>query len=163
MFVAFVFGCAASLMTSGRMAVRLVGPATVYWTCVPLFEILGLAAVWRRKRSPVSFSRAVDLFLVGHGPWLLWLVAFAAMWAFISPIEVFEWRRTSWLWYSSALAVALWSGYIDFRFFRRVLARSPAGAGRDLMLQRAISWIGLAAWFVGPAAWSEALSRLGLT
>jgi hypothetical protein len=79
LLVAFVFGCAISLMTSGRLSLRLVAPATLYSSFVPLLEIAGLAVVWPWRQSPLSFARAIDLFFVSHTPWSLWLCAFAAV------------------------------------------------------------------------------------
>ena len=72
LLTAFILGCGVSLITSGRLTLRLVGPATIYWSFVPLLEIaplaaLPLAALWRR-RQPVSFPRAIDLCFTGHGP-----------------------------------------------------------------------------------------------
>ena len=77
--MAAVFGCAVSLMTSGRLSLRLAAPATLYWSFLPLLEIAGLAAVWPWKRSPISFARAIDLFFVSNTPWSLWFTAFAGV------------------------------------------------------------------------------------
>jgi hypothetical protein len=162
LLVAFVFGCAVSLMTSGRLSLRLVAPATLYWTFVPLLEIAGLAAVWPWKRSPVSFARAIDLFFVGNTPWSLWLCAFAAAWAFFPPARVYAWTGNFWPWYAPALAVALWSACLDFRFFRDIPGRTPARACRDLALQRFIAWTGGIVWFMGPPAWQVFASRFRL-
>src|ERR1035441_1306513 len=109
LLVAAVFGCAVSLMTSGRLSLRLAAPATLYWTFVPLLEIAGLAAVWPWKRSPVSFARGIDLFFVSNTPWSLWLCGFAGIWAFFPPALVIAWTENPWPWYAPALAVGLWS------------------------------------------------------
>ena len=162
LLVAFVFGCAVALMTSGRLSLRLVAPATLYWSFVPLLEIAGLAAVWPWKRSPVSFARAIDLFFVSNTAWSLWLCAFAAVWAFFPPARVFAWAGNSRPWYALGLAVALWSACLDFRFFRDIPGRTPARACRDLAVQRFIAWTGGVVWFMGPAAWQVAAARFGL-
>jgi len=162
LLVAVVLGCAVSLMTSGRLSLRLAAPATLYWTFVPLLEIAGLAAVWPWKRSPVSFARAIDLFFVSNTPWSLWFTAFAALWALFPPARVFAWTGNPWPWYASALAVGLWCARLDFRFFRSVPGRTPARACRDLAVQRFIAWTGGVAWFMGPAAWQVVASRVGL-
>src|ERR1035438_2111170 len=126
LLVAAVFGCAVSLMTSGRLSLRLAAPATLYWSFVLLLEIAGLAAVWPWKRSPLSFARAIDLFFVSNTPWSLWFTAFAAAWGFFPPARVFAWTGNPWPWYASALAVGLWSACLDFRFFRAIPGRTPA-------------------------------------
>ena len=162
LLTAFVFGCVASLITSGRLSLRLVAPATLYWTFVPLLEVAGLAAVWPWKRSPVSFARAIDLFFANNTPWSLWLCAFAAVWAFFPPALVFAWTRNSWPWYASALAVGVWCAWLDFRFFREMPSHTPARACRDLAVQRFIAWTGGIVWFMGSAAWQVFASRFGL-
>ena len=162
LLVAVVFGCAVSLMTSGRLSFRLAAPATLYWTFVPLFEIAGLAAVWPWKRSKISFARAIDLFFGNNIPWLLWFTAFAAAWAFLPPARMFAWSGNPRPWYASALAVGLWCAWLDFRFFREIPGRTPARACRDLAVERFIAWTGGVAWFMGPAAWQVVASRFGL-
>src|SRR5437763_17006530 len=66
LLVLLVFGCAVSLMTSGRLTLRLALPAMVYASFVPLLEMASLGAVCRGR---LPFRRAVDLFFVGHAPW----------------------------------------------------------------------------------------------
>src|SRR5450432_2588253 len=107
--VALVFGCAISLMTSGRLTLRLALPAAIVWTFVPLLEMASLAAVWHIKRPAISLPRAIDLFFMGHAPWSLWLVGFAAIWAFVPTVQVFAWTGPKWIWFGTALAVMAWS------------------------------------------------------
>jgi hypothetical protein len=99
---------------------------------------------------------------MGHAPWLLWLVLYAAVWAFAPPMQAFAWMGNHWIWYGSAGLVAAWSGYIDFRFFRSILKSAPARAIRDLVLQRLICWISVLAWFLGSAGWQVVATKLGL-
>jgi hypothetical protein len=149
-------------MASGRVSPRLAVPATVYWSFVPLVETAGLAAVWRRQREAIRFARAIDLFFQGHAPWLLWLAAFAAIWAFFPTVLVLGWTYAKWAWYGSALAVAAWSAVIDYRFFRGVLGRGAGSALGNLLLQRVVSWGAGLAWFLGRSAWQVTAARLGL-
>src|SRR5580658_399317 len=62
LLVAFVLGCTMSLITSGRLTLRLVAPATIYWGFVPLAETAALAVVRWPERKTRSFSSALDLF-----------------------------------------------------------------------------------------------------
>jgi hypothetical protein len=158
LLVGFVFGCAVSLMTAGRLTIRLAAPATIYWSFVPLVEIAGMAAVWRGKSPAVSWAHAIDLFFRGHLPWCLWVTGFAAEWAFLPPALVYHVGRWPWPWYGLALATAVWSGYLDYRFFRVSWDRPV----RALLVQRAISWTLGIAWFMAPSVWSVAAPRLGL-
>jgi hypothetical protein len=156
--VALVLGCAMSLMTSGRLTLRLVAPAAVYWSFIPLLEIAGLAAVCGKGLR----AKTIDSFFAGHGPWLFCAVLFAAVWTFVPAAQVFEKTGDPTIWLAMALAAIVWSGWLDFAFSRRVLGRSRAGAARDLVVQRAIVWTGALAIFAGPAAVQVVAARVGL-
>ena len=138
LFVALFLACIVSLLASQRLTLRLVVTGTLNMSFIPLVEIVGLRAVWRRE-SGFSFSRAVDLFLMGHGPWILWLLAYASIWALASPDHAFFWTAPRYLWPSFVLAI-LWSAYIDHCFFLQAFRRNHTHAAFDLFLQRAISW-----------------------
>src|SRR4051812_48942776 len=49
LLVALVLGCATSLMTSGRLTLRLLVPAAVYWSFIPVLEVAGLWAVGGKR------------------------------------------------------------------------------------------------------------------
>ena len=149
LLVAVVLGCAMSLMTSGRLTLRLAAPAAVYWSFVPLLEIAGLAAVCGKRLR----ARTIDTFFAGHGPWLLCVTLFAAWWAFVPAVKVFGQTTYPWIWVGLALVAIAWSGRLDFVFSRRVLGRTRTGAARDIAMQRAICWIGGLAIFAGTSGW----------
>jgi hypothetical protein len=157
LFVAFVLGCMVSLIASGRLALRLVADGTLNALIVPLAEIAALAVVCRHKRT-VSFSRIIDLSFAGHGPWLVWMILFSTMWAFLSPIQAFSprWQEVA---HYSVFVVLLWSGSIDFAFFRSVMQRTSAQAIGDLLLQRAIAWT-LAILVFGGGALAPEITRI---
>jgi hypothetical protein len=160
LFVAFVLSCTMSLLTAASLTLRLVGPATIYWSFVPLVEAGALAAVCWSGRGTLSFARAIDLFFTGHGPWSLWLIGLSAIWCFFSPAKALSVTSAVWLYGATAIVIA-WSAYIDFCFFRSVFGRSRARASRDLLLQRSISWGLIIAIFGGPAILPEIAARFG--
>jgi hypothetical protein len=162
LLTALILGCAVSLVTSGRLTVRLVGPASLYGCFVPLLEVASLATVWRPGRQSVSFSRASDLFFASHGPIQLWLVAFSAIWAFVPPFQAFAWLGHLWVWAGSATLMLAWSGHSDYWFFRCVLERPPAAAMRGLVQQRLLCWSGIVLFFLASSAWETVASRMGL-
>lgn len=156
--VAFGIGCAVSLAASGRVTARLALPATLYWSFVPLLEIAGLAVVLRGRLC----ADLIDEFFAGHGPWLLWLAAFAALWSFVPAPVAFGHSGYPQFWYVMGALAAAWSAWIDFAFFQRAGKRSRAEAARDVLLQRLVCWpLGMAI-FVAPAGWQVTASRLGL-
>jgi len=156
--LALFIACAVSLMATGSVTARLVLPATLYWSFVPLVQIAGLAVVFRKHLRAAT----IDEYFAGHGPWLLWLAAFAGLWTLLPPETALGSWRFPHLWWTAAGAAAAWSLWIDFIFFRRTAGRSPAHAARDLAIQRAVSWsIGMTI-FVAPAGWQTVASVLGL-
>jgi hypothetical protein len=157
----FVCGCVVSLWASGRLSVRLIADGAVSFAFLPAFSLAALGAVYRRAPRRISFAQAADLFLVANAPWLLWLVAFAALRALESPIQAAAPPLAlSWAIELSAVLVAAWSAFVDLHFFREVLPH-PAGSARDLILQRAIGWSCSVAYFLGIALWAEIAGRIG--
>jgi hypothetical protein len=157
LFLAIFLGCAISFAVSGCLSLRLLIGGTLTATFVPLVEIAALAILWCR-RAPVPFTRAIDLFFIGHAPWCLWFLVFAAVCSFTAPVDVFLWMHAAAFWCSFAVAL-LWSAYIDYCFFRWIFQRSSAGAARALVLQRAVSWTLGFAIFGGPGLLPE-LARI---
>ena len=151
---ALFFGCTVSVQASGRVSARLVADGIVSFAFVPIFEILSFAVVYRRAPRRVPFAQAVDLFFVGNTPWLLWLLAFAAVRSLQTPQQSTAlpdwWVLTLLL---SVIPTASWSAYIDLQFFRTALPRQEGSAARDLILQRAISWTCILGWYVGHELW----------
>jgi hypothetical protein len=159
-FLAIVLGCVASLLAAERLTLRVAGSGTIYASFVPLVEILALFVV-RPRNKTFSFSRAIDLFFTGHGPWILWLIGFAAFWTFTSPSQFFADSGVQ-LCLCAAGIAALWSGYIDFCFFRRIHGENRGKAMRSLVLHRAISWTVGFTIFGGGSLWPEIVRVLRL-
>ena len=121
LLLAVVLGCTVTLMTAGRLTLRLLIPATLYWSFVPLCEIASLAAVSTGRK--ISFAETLDRFCISHTAWLLWLTAFAAVWAFVPSVQAYGPANSKWIWYALSWLAGGWSAYLDFGFFRRVLGR----------------------------------------
>jgi hypothetical protein len=159
LFFAFLLGCMVSLVTSRELTLRHVLAGTISGCIILLGQILAIAVIYRGGRN-ISFSRSLDLFFLGYGPWSLWILCFSAVWAFASPLTAFAWvgQRTILI---SALVPALWSGYIDFCFMKTVLHRSTGRAAWSLFLQRVISWTITILIFGGGAVAPEAVRIFG--
>jgi hypothetical protein len=154
LFALFVYGCAASLMTSGRVTLRLT--AMLHGFYPPLLQMAALAVVCR---GALPFRRAVDLFFAGHAPMSLAFLAYAAAWGFAPTGKVYEW---SGIWLGVAAAALGWSAYVDYWFFRSIAKHGPVGAIGSVVTHRAMWGIPAIAIFVGPAGWQEALKWAGL-
>jgi hypothetical protein len=139
LFLAFLLGCTISLVTSPGLNARLAAGGMACWSFVPLAGIAALIAVCSGNRDGLSLARTIDLFFSGQGPWALWLIGLCAIWSFLPPARAFAVFDPFWL-YGAASVAIVWSGWIDFCFFRLVLGRGRAGAWGGLLLQRLISW-----------------------
>ncbi len=159
LFMVLLLGCLVSLVTAGSVSVRLFAAGAINALFVPLLEIGVLAGLWRSRRT-ASFSRTVDLFFMGHGPWVLWLLLFCAIWAFASPIQAFV-LTGRWMWLLLGV-VLVWSAYVDFCFLRYVLRESAPRACAKLLVLRVITWgVGLEI-FGGGSLWPEMVRKLGI-
>lgn len=148
-------------MDAGRLTLRLALPAALWWSFVPVLEILSLFAASRTARR-MPWLTTIDAYFKSHTPWLLWIVVFSAYWAFLPAEKAYVWFWWHNLWYASAGMVVAWSAYLDFRFFRTVLKRSRGQAARELLVQRALAWSAGAVIFVGTAGWQILATRFGL-
>jgi len=150
LFVALVFGCMVSIAASGGVSLGRAGDGTLNALIVPATQIVALAVLcWRPK---ISFSRVVELSFTGYGPWLVWMILFSMLWAFLPAVEALSprWQQAA---HYSVFVVVLWSGLIDFAFFREVMQRTAARAAIDLVAQRAIAWpLWILAFGGGPIA-----------
>lgn len=160
LLLALMLACTVSLITSGRVTLRLLLPALVYWSVVPLCEIASLAAVSRGRKLP--FALLIDTFFMGHTVWFLLLTAFAALWAFVPPVTASGWPFSNNIWHTAAWLALGWSAYVDFRFFQRVLGRSWRRAALELVVQRAICWTAALTIFLAPAGAQVVQSAFGL-
>lgn len=159
LFFAFIIGCGISLVTSQRLSLRLVADGFINVSILLLGQTGVLALVLGRKRT-ISFSRAVDLFFAGYGLWLLWFVCYSALWAFAPPLEASTWAASRAM-FLAAVPVAIWSAYIDYCFFRRVIQWTPENIVRPLLLQWLLSWSLSIFIFGGGPLWSEHMRMFG--
>jgi hypothetical protein len=138
LFVAFLAGCMFSLVASRQLTMRQVADGTINGSFLLVGQIVALALT--RRGSYISFSRAIDLFFAGFGPWLVWMLGISTVWAFMPPIRALVWAGGKPAILTSVCLVMMWSGYIDFQFFRQVLGRTPGRAAWDLLQHRLIAW-----------------------
>jgi hypothetical protein len=146
-----------SLLASGRLSPRLILDGAISFAFVPVLEAAAFAVVYRVAVGSrgLQFARAMDLFFATNVPWLLMLVALAALAVFQPQPQVARWTVPPRLWLLSGAAVltVAWSAYLDFAFFRSTLQRSAQAAVRDVIILRGIAWTLGALYFLGFAMW----------
>jgi len=139
-------GSLVSMLTAGRLALPLVAEACLAWSFVPVLHVLAAAAIarvpWGRRPG---FARTVDLYFMGFGPWLLWVLALTGA-AFFWPSADPAWSiGQAWLLGSAAVAFA-WSAWINLGFFRGALAWSGPRAALGVVAVRVAVWGFVAAY-----------------
>lgn len=155
--LAFILGCATSAAVSGRFTPRLILDGAIAFAFLPLFAAAAFAVVFRRRRTAVAFGQALDLFFIGHAPWLLWLIGLAALTLVVDPRGLGPWLVPL---ECSLIAPAVWGLWIDFHFFREVHGRTPREARHDLILHRTLAWSAATTYFLGIAIWGEVLPQV---
>jgi hypothetical protein len=112
---------------------------------VPIVETLALLVVAGRRLERPTRSAAIDTFFAGHAPWTLFMIATCATLTFV-PAALW-WPLLTGLFLVAMPLVMIWSACIDFWFFRSVLGASRAGAVRDVIVHRALTWTAVFAIF----------------
>jgi len=149
-----LLGTTVSLQASGRMSARLVLDGMIAFAFVPIFMVVGMAIVYRRRPRRVNFSHALDVYFIANAPWLAWAMLFDVWRSFLTPAESSTMLTLPYyLLLVSFAAVAVWSTYVDLQFFRVFLSREDGRPGRDLLLARAVCWVGIIGYFVGHEFW----------
>jgi len=163
LLLALFIGCGVSLMSSGRLTPRLVVDAMVSFAFVPIFELAAFALVHRRRSGRLPQALEVDRFFTTNTPWMLCIVALAALVSLQAPRDVGNWTVPPGVFAPLAvIAFAIaWSAHRDVQYFRQSMQQTMAAAARDAVLLRAIAWPAGAIYFVGVAIWPTVRSWMG--
>jgi hypothetical protein len=142
LFVAFVFGSFVSFTVSGHLTLSLLLDGMIFWSFVPVLQaLLVMAILLSVARDRMRISKAIDLFFMGHGPWLLWLLAVAGTCLFFPLKQIYLWP-TKWGWVLpiSLLGAWIWSNITSFGFLRGALDLSMFRASVALVLYTLMLW-----------------------
>jgi hypothetical protein len=120
LLVALVAGTSVAIAATGRVGVGLVVSCTLCWAVAPATQVLALAAVAPRSPS-LPFGRLLELFLLAHAPWSLWLLGLSLAAALSFPEGSAGWTGVAAYAPATALLPLLWTLRIVFCFFREVL------------------------------------------
>jgi hypothetical protein len=118
LLLALVVGTSVALAASGRISPGLLLSCSACWCVAPAAQAGALFAV-ARPRPFRSFARLLELFLLSHAPWSLWLLLLSLWVALSFPEGVAGW----WFWTLarlSALVPAWWTLRLVYWYFREV-------------------------------------------
>ena len=126
LLVVLVVGTSVALAATGRASLGLVLSCSACWSVAPLAQALALAFVARP--APLPCSHLLELFLLAHAPWSLWLLCYSLGAALSFPEGSAGWTGLAAHAIVTALLPWLWTAWLVFCFFREVLALSPRRA-----------------------------------
>lgn len=142
LFIALAFGAFTSFTVSGRLTFHLLIDGTLSWSLIPVLQLLVMTAVvFAFSRGRVPIARAIDLFFMGHGPLLFWLLGVAGACLFFPSRQIHLWPTVwGWILPISFVVVLIWSNVTTFGFLKGALNLSPLGATKALLLYTMIFW-----------------------
>lgn len=123
--VSVLTGCAAAYSATGRVTLSLAASLTATWMFLPILHVLLARAVMRRR---------VGLFLMGHAPWSLWIIAAAAM------TGSFGYAAYWWMLLLAIVPIAL-TLRIVYAFCLEVLGLAPRAALGRTIAHQAATWL----------------------
>ena len=142
LLVALVIGSFVSITVSGHLTISLLFDGMVFWSFLPILQAIlmsSIVVICGRRRMPTS--TALDLFFMGHGPWLMWLLAIAATCLFFPAKQFYLWPiEWGWILPVSLLGAWVWSGVTSFAFLRGALEVSKLRAIALLVLYTLLLW-----------------------
>jgi hypothetical protein len=142
LFVAFILGTFISFTVSAHLTLPLILDGLLFWSFIPILQALiiaGVVALFARGEMPVS--KAIDLFFMGHGPLLLWLLFISASIMFFSIKQIYLWPTESgWIIPVSLLVVWLWSNLTSFAFLKSALNLTTTRAVASLLIYTFMVW-----------------------
>lgn len=124
-FLSVLTGAAAAYSATGRITLSLAASLGVTWMFLPILHVLIARALMRRH---------VGLFLMGHAPWSIWIVAAAVM------TGSFGYAAYWWMLLLAVVPIAL-TLRIVHAFAIEVLALPPRAAIGRTLLHQAATWL----------------------
>lgn len=168
LFVALIQGAAMTIATTNTIAAPLLVSVTAYWATAVALQVLAALLLIRtgpgfsRHRGAagpaprVTTSRAVDLFLLGHAPWSLWLLASAGSMTLVPWLPALRWVSIAGMILPAALTPRIVAA-----FDQTVLGSSRRVAVRRTILHQGLMWAALATYIVTSiAVWPRLLGLL---
>lgn len=142
LFVTLVFGSFVSFTVAGQLTVSLLFDSMLFWSFVFVLQAVLIAIIvliFARNRVPIS--KAVDLFFMGHGPWMFWLLGVAGTCLFF-PLKQFYLWPVEWGWILpvSLFGVWGWSNVTSFGFLKGALNLSTMRASAALLIYTIMFW-----------------------
>lgn len=138
-------GWFVSLSAAGRLVAWHVAFASFFWGFLPLFQVLVLTAIFALFRSSEGppWSRRVDLYFAGNGPWYLFMTALVGVCLFAPNVyDAMVALLRFGILPGLLIAAFVWSIVLSHAFFREA-CRMTRGRAALATLLNYLLWPGL--------------------
>jgi hypothetical protein len=129
---AALVGIATSVAATERITWSLAVSGAIIWSFAAVVLAITGAAIILPEGRRVSLPHAIELFLVGHGAWSLWLLGAAASVFALSPGAGQD------LIALTAFVPAVWTAVVIFWFCREVLGLDAGQAAMRTAIHQAL-------------------------
>lgn len=124
-----VIGCFVSLTSAARIVVDHMILAPLSWALIPFVQSLWIVAIARLFRARLGWRAAVELYFVGHGPWLSVLALVAGVCLIApEPWPVFRFLLSTGALPLLALVATAWCVLLTYALFRSAFALGRAAS-----------------------------------
>jgi hypothetical protein len=152
--ILFVVGAVVATTATGHLAPIELVIAMGSFFYVPIIQAIAIGVPLRLLARDVPIRRGFALYLAGHGPWMITLVAIATI-ALVAPSPARTLFRAL---PPMVLATFAWGGVMTFACLRRGLGLSAARAGigtflHTIVLTALVVSYYLASDQLGPQLW----------
>jgi hypothetical protein len=140
-----IAGIVSGVSATGRVSWVLVLSGIVCWSCLAALQLMTAAVLIGRDGKPIGYSRAFDLFFLGHAAWSLWLIA-AGAYLFVAPDAM---RRDNRLLITAVVPIG-WTALVVFSYCREILRLDRRRAALRTAVHQSLTVLIIAAY----AAWA---------
>jgi hypothetical protein len=135
----------------------LVAMGIICWSFVPLIQwVIGMVVISRASGRPLSMPRCLELLVLGHLPWSLWIMARVGVSAF-TPFIIGRAVEVA-----SLVVPGIWTTVIVFAFCRAVLGCADARARVLTVIHQMLTWTAVFAYaFFFSGVWARMLTLIG--
>jgi hypothetical protein len=161
LLVVLVLSAFVSFTASGHLTLPLLLEGAIFWGFVPILQTLlmvGIVLAFARGQMPMP--KTIDLFFMGYGPCLLWMLVIVGSCLFFPLRQIYLWpTKWGWILPVSLIGAWLWSNVISVAFLRGALNLTALRAALALLLYTVIFWGGILSYLF--AVETLQLHRLG--
>ncbi len=134
-----IAGVVTGLSATGRVSWSLLGSGLICWSFLAAVQLVTAAVLIGREGQSIGYTRAFELFFLGHAAWSLWLIL-ASAYLFAAPLPYES------LLLVTAIVPAGWTAVVIFSYCRVVLGLSARRAARRTAAHQGLTFLVIATY-----------------